>query len=322
MERRFFELRQDGRRLSGVAVPYEVEAVLPFGRERFERGAFGDVAGADVVLNRQHDRGAALARTGGGGLVLTDGPEALRFAADLPATRDADDTLTLVKSGVLRGASLEFRAEAERMDGDVRVIERAALGGLAIVDKPAYDDAVIEARQRAGRGGRGGGGRGGRGRGGRTVRGKIPFNKNLQCECHRGGGNCGTVRFAKGAFDDAADDDRMIAVAKDYAAPLASARKRSLRLRRTDDALEVEIDLPDTAAARDLAAASANVPLYVRPLFDQDASDFSEAGNVATYRKVAVRALLIGATDRSDGWPEVSIDGASRPPRRRRRVYL
>jgi len=315
-ETRFCEIRRDGRRLSGVAMPYNREAEMPFGRERFDAGAFGDVAAADVILNMQHQRVAPLARTGGGGLVLTDGPDALRFAADLPATREADDTLTLVRAGVLRGASVEFRAVAERMDAGVRVIEKAVLGALAIVDKPAYDAATIEARRRGG-GGRGGG----RVRGAGRIRARIPFGKVLQCECHRGGGNCGRVRFDRKAFTEAEADEKLIAVAKDYAAPLASARKQTLRLRRTDDALEVVIDLPDTQPARDLVAAGGNVPLYARPLFDQDASDFTEAGDVADYSRVSVRAILIGATDRAEGWPELSIEGAS-PRRRRWRPWL
>ena len=41
-------------------------------REEFQAGAFGSVSALDVILNRQHDRRMPLARTGGGGLVLTD----------------------------------------------------------------------------------------------------------------------------------------------------------------------------------------------------------------------------------------------------------
>lgn len=146
-ERRVVELRAgpDGRGLSGVAVRYG--DVAPGFSERFEAGAFGDdVGAADVVLNVQHVRSRPLARTGGGGLSLVDGPDALRMAVSLPVTREADDVLSLVRAGVLRGLSVEFRAIAEREEGGVRVIERAALSGLAVVDRPAYPASTVAAR--------------------------------------------------------------------------------------------------------------------------------------------------------------------------------
>ena len=149
-ERRFCELRHDGdARLSGVAMPYETEAVLPWGRERFEVGAFGGVGDLDVILTVQHDRGRALARTGGGGLTLEDGPEALLVRADLVPTREATDALALVKAGVLRGLSIEFRATRERFAGDVRIVQSADLVAVSVVDRPAYDAATVQARASA-----------------------------------------------------------------------------------------------------------------------------------------------------------------------------
>ena len=118
----------EGRELRGVAMPYGSEAVLPGGlRERFEPGAFGDLVGLDIILNRQHDRGRALARTDAG-LELADTPDALTMTATLPETREADDVLALVRAGVLRGLSVEFAATKERFEGRLRIIERAMLG--------------------------------------------------------------------------------------------------------------------------------------------------------------------------------------------------
>ena len=130
-----------------MALRYGDVATIGGQPERFEPGAFGDVAAMDVVLNRQHDRRTPLARTGGGGLSLQDGPESLTMAAALPKTRDAADTLELVKTGVLRGLSVEFHALCERFDGALRVIERAVLTGLGVVDKPAYAESTIATRQ-------------------------------------------------------------------------------------------------------------------------------------------------------------------------------
>ena len=146
-ERRYFELREaDGRRLSGVAVRFGDVAKLPWGEERIEAGAFSPLG--DVILNTQHDRGRPLARTGGGGLDLRDDGSALTIEATLPATREADDAIELVKSKILRGLSIEFRAVKERMEGKTRIIERAELHAVAIVDSPAYPQSEIQARMK------------------------------------------------------------------------------------------------------------------------------------------------------------------------------
>lgn len=145
-EIRFCELRAaEGERiLTGTAIRYGDVAVLPWGKERFEAGAF-DVSKSDVILNTMHIRTAPLARTGGGGLELRDSPEALTIRAELPDTRDADETLTLVRTKVLRGLSVEFRAEDEAMVNGIRVIRRATLGGVGVVDRPAYADSTVAA---------------------------------------------------------------------------------------------------------------------------------------------------------------------------------
>ena len=152
-ERRYFELRHDraaGERvLTGSAMRYGDVAELPWGeRERFKPGAFGDLRNADVRLNVQHDRGRLLARTGGGGLTLRDNAAALEIWAELPKTREADDTLELVRTGVLRGLSIEFMPERTSMQGDITTVERADLLGVAVVDIPAYPAAEVAARQK------------------------------------------------------------------------------------------------------------------------------------------------------------------------------
>ena len=148
IETRFSELRQDADgRLSGTVLKYGDVASVGGIAERFESGAFGDVAALDIVLNVQHERTRPIARTGGAGLTLSDSPESLTMAVALPDTADARDTLALVKAGVLRGVSVEFRAIAERFEQGVRIISDALLTGLAIVDKAAYSASVIATRQ-------------------------------------------------------------------------------------------------------------------------------------------------------------------------------
>ena len=137
--------------LAGVAMPYGSVADLGGGlRERFDPGAFGpDVEGADVMANWQHAREAPLARTGGGGLTLTDGPAALRAVLVLPATAAGRDVAELASRRVLRGFSVEFRSAVDRFEGSVRVVQRAVLTGLGVVDRPAYGDALASLRARA-----------------------------------------------------------------------------------------------------------------------------------------------------------------------------
>ena len=120
-------------RVDGIAIRYGDEARLPGFRERFEAGAFGDVAALDVLANVHHDRGRPLARTGGGGLTFADGA----------------DAAALLRRRVLRGYSLEFRVEGERFEGGVRIVERAALRGLALVDRPAYGESLAAIAERA-----------------------------------------------------------------------------------------------------------------------------------------------------------------------------
>ena len=154
VERRYaaFEFRAvDGGPgvLSGVAMPYGSEAILPGGlRERFEPGAFGALDTADVIANWQHMRESPIGRTGGGGLVLQDGPQELRASLTLPDTTAGRDVATLARNGVLRGFSVEFFAMRDRVDAGVRVVERARLSGLSIVDRPAYRDALATLRAR------------------------------------------------------------------------------------------------------------------------------------------------------------------------------
>ena len=147
IERRYFEVRAEGRRLEGVALRYGDIAKFPWGAERFTPGAFAPLG--DVILNSMHERTVPIARTGGGGLTLHDDGEALRVVAELPKTQAANDVLELVAGKVMRGLSVEFEALTERLVDNVRVIERARLAAIGVVDSPAYPASEVEARMAA-----------------------------------------------------------------------------------------------------------------------------------------------------------------------------
>ena len=49
---------------------------------------------------------------------------------------------------MMRGLSTEFVAEDEEFEGSLRIIKRARLVGLAVVDQPAYPASLVSHRQR------------------------------------------------------------------------------------------------------------------------------------------------------------------------------
>ena len=322
-----------GRTLSGVVMPYGETAVMPFGGERFEPGAFRF---DDVILNRMHIRAAALCRTGGGGLSLIDSLSSLSMRAILPDTTDARDCLALVKSGVLRGLSVEFDCISDRLESSVRVIERAQLRGIGVVDSPAFSGAIVEARAK----------------GRRVLTASIPVGRKVDCEC---AGDCKQVMIGANAAAKLADVfdreftqviDRgigeiardiaagrareVIAVHGSYSRPLASAGKGTLRLRdRGADGLGVEVDLPAGPAGDAVAADMESTGIVIRPYISERDSEFTEEGPLRTYQRAHVRSMIVGATDASGGWPTPELNAATgkpnrprRPARRRRYAWL
>ena len=114
------ELRAaEGRTVAGVIVKYGTIANIGSLAEKFERGSLK--IGEDLILNLQHDRGAPLARTGGGLTVTDDGGRGRVCRGNCPwaARRSA---LADVKSGLLTGASAEFTVSDDEITGNLRTI--------------------------------------------------------------------------------------------------------------------------------------------------------------------------------------------------------
>lgn len=142
-ERRFVEFRiEDDGAITGPIIVYGDEARFGDWRETF---APGSLRHSDVIVNIQHDRDRPIARTGAG-LTLTDGPDAMRAHIVMPDTVYAREARELVQARLLRGFSIEFRAERDSWEGQKRTVHEAELRGLAIVDRPAYPDSVIAHR--------------------------------------------------------------------------------------------------------------------------------------------------------------------------------
>ena len=145
IEKRFREFRVEGegQTLAGPALVFGDVARFGDFSERFTPGSV-KIAG-DVIANLQHDRGKPVARTGAG-LDLRATAEAIDAQITLPDTVYGREARELVGAGILRGFSIEFRADQEKWDGTERIIERAEIVGLGIVDRPAYPMSEIAQR--------------------------------------------------------------------------------------------------------------------------------------------------------------------------------
>ena len=105
VERRFAAFRADGGTVAGVVVPYGQPSEIGAFRETIMAGAFGPIG--EVRANIQHDRGRSFAvNRDGGGLALTDGPEALRARVELPEHGAGPGIRELVERGVLAASVL------------------------------------------------------------------------------------------------------------------------------------------------------------------------------------------------------------------------
>lgn len=110
--------------------------------EVFEPGSLEWPAGG-VVLRRQHDRAAPIARMVPevrGREVVIDSP--------LPDTTAGRDAAREVRAGLLTGLSVEFRAALQSHAAGERRIKRALLTGAGLVDSPSYAGSRVEVRQR------------------------------------------------------------------------------------------------------------------------------------------------------------------------------
>lgn len=277
------EFRVAGRTLSGVAMRYG--DISPDFRERFQPGAFGEVP-IVIPINVQHDPAMIAADSA----ILIDSPRELRVRADLP---EGSAALKLVRRGVLNGFSVEFHAETERREAGVRVIERAKLSGLALVDRGAYPGSTAEVRARGSRGGRLD-----------TLRGRIPAGKKLACRCSPG--SCTEAIFEAGSLDGAATKDEILAIVGEYSDAVASKKRGGVRMwTGTNGDLEFAVDIPNTARGQALVDTMKSAPVYGRPYVDVDASDLTITDDVASYQRAEIRAITIGPTDANDGWPEL-----------------
>jgi HK97 family phage prohead protease len=138
LERRAaIELRAvTGRRLEGLAAPFDSETRVGTFREVIRPGAFTKTlsSGADILALVDHHPGQLLGRSSSGTLRLTETTRGLEFSIDVPETQLGNDVLALAQRGDIGGASIGFRAEQEAWPArDRRELRAVRLIEISIV---------------------------------------------------------------------------------------------------------------------------------------------------------------------------------------------
>ena len=105
------ELRASGRKLHGLAAPYNSPASIGSYVETIKPGAMRAslAAGRDVLALMDHQPDRLLARTSNGTLRLTETPQGLSFELDAPDTQLGRDAVAMAEAGLLGGVSIGFR---------------------------------------------------------------------------------------------------------------------------------------------------------------------------------------------------------------------
>lgn len=141
----------DGRTVYGIAVPYGAEMRIDSTlTESFARGAFNKqiTAANRIVYTRDHQAhgGQIIGRV----TQLRDDSAGLYFEARISPTSVGDDTLTLIRDGVLDQHSIGFSAGQDRRLAN-GTIERvtATLRELSVVPEGAYGELAVASGVRA-----------------------------------------------------------------------------------------------------------------------------------------------------------------------------
>ena len=301
------EVRVDGRTLRGPAMIYGQVAVdRP---ERFEPGSLVPVE--PVTLNLQHDPERRIASTDDGSLRLDHDDRALWITAEM---RENSAELELVRRGALTGLSVEFHPIRERQENGLRVISRAALPAIGLVDRGSYRTTVELRRAEALA-------TEPRAWSGFTISARIPSGSRLDCECS--GPECHYAELdeagLEAAFDDAfADGSTVVAAWANYSQPVASVPSGTLR---RAGATEVVVDLPDDDYGRAVIAGHESAGVVIRPYLDALESEAEQVGETMRYTRPVIRAFVISTTDKRGGWPTPTITGPERSSLRRSRRF-
>ena len=151
MEKRAFEAKLEvrsapgGPELFGRVFGFAETPDGHFGKERFSpdcKISYGD----KVFLLRDHDQTKILARRGRN-LKIEKDSEGVNFTVSrLPDTSLAKETKTLIKEGLLDGASVGFVENESHMERDTKVFTDIKIHEVSLVPTPYYESSRVEAR--------------------------------------------------------------------------------------------------------------------------------------------------------------------------------
>ena len=127
------------RTISGIAVPYGVDATVSTGqRVRIEAGALPTDGPAPRLL-AEHDTSQVV------GIVTAreDTPDGMLFTAEIARTRAGDDLVALLKMGAYDSVSVGIEPTKVAQDGPTTIVQAAKWSELSVVYEPAFADAKI-----------------------------------------------------------------------------------------------------------------------------------------------------------------------------------
>ena len=292
------ELRFDGRELFGRVITYGERA-----RDRPERfltrSFVSGIPEAPLVL--QHDRR----------IVLVEAPQYVHneFGVELRSRLPPRSAAaSLVARGTLGGLSVGFHPLEERQEAGERLIMRAHLDHVGLVDSGSYRSSTVEIRQQFDDVGT-------------WLKAMIPtgIGRPMACRCQ--GPDCDMVQFKPGSLD-LGEGDTLAVGGGGYANVLGSKKRGTLITEITEEGMRVGLTARDTETARRVIENAKVAPIFVRPLLDLDQSEYVDENRMRTFSRASVRAFLIKPTDASEGHRPAEIDGAPPPEPRARRWWL
>ena len=301
------EVRSEGRIIAGTVMAYG--ELSPTHRERFLPGSL--IRSGHVWLDLEHDQRAVVTWEGAG-LEFAETAEALTMRAAIPRTVPGDMALQGVRDGTRAGLSVEFEAlhESREAQTGVRVIERARLAGVGLVERPSYEGSRVELRQRTGP----------------TVSGRVALGARLSCQCRT---DCDAVRINPQAFDralreaEAGEREIVAFLSGRFDTPLARLGE-GLWLTRSGRQLRVELDgLPEgEAVAEFLESVRNGVAFQARPYWPDRSSDVERVGATSVVSRADLRGIeLAPITGPTFGLQRIEV-GEQRRRRRGRRLWL